>query len=681
MTVLRQLTARLRFDFDKKSRKDHDEFNKRTDQTRDKIDRYGKSQEKARRGQERFQRTSQRTRQSTGRLGVAFGGLNKQLAGLAATFGLGVLGKGLSDTGQSLDNLENRLRSIEGAEAPIAKIRQELAEISFMNFSNLEDTAQIFQRFRFGTEDLGKTRQQVLDFTDQVQKAAIISGANPTEVNNALIQFSQGISSNRLGGEEFRAVSEQLVTILRVLKRETGITTGELREEAFDGKLTAKRIFDAFENNRDFIQDGFDQLEVNRDLALQRFKVGYTTFFGSLVQESGINKDLADFFQSTGRFMLDNERFARRLGLVYRDFFQVIGDGFGAMAQSFAGGGVLSSVGAGFAAIGENVGKMVGFLRVYSLLRNSGDKRGEAFDKALGVFFSPETVATMKKIGEALKPVGKALAFIFGARMLLGVTAMISSFAVGLGPITAAVVILSAAFVALNRENSGLKKLWEKLKQVWNGGLGDVFKELAVKLVPLLEVGFKGLVILVEGLANTLLFLVNRLEDAYNIGRRLLGIRTEAEKAEGARLSADRAEKRGGRGASQAAIRAAASKTPEEMRAESARRSADRAEKLAKRGRGNAARRNLSTLRGEDRLALNERNASVRRRRGNPVNSIASLANQNMQATAGQSILHNSISDNRTLNVTVKSAEEAAVVVRQGNMELTGASVLGSGAN
>ena len=65
------------------------------------------------------------------------------------------------------------------------------------------------------------------------------------EASNAFRQLAQALGSGRLAGDEFRSVSEQVPLILKPLAQELGVTTGELKKLAADGKLTSSVVIRA----------------------------------------------------------------------------------------------------------------------------------------------------------------------------------------------------------------------------------------------------------------------------------------------------------------------------------------------------------------------------------------------------------------------------------------------------
>jgi tape measure domain-containing protein len=123
-----------------------------------------------------------------------------------------------------------------------------LRGVSERTRTGLTANVQLFARLSIATRQLGLSYQQTIDFTEQLNRAMVVSGANAIEGRNALIQLGQGLASGRLAGDELRAVLEQLPRASEIIAEEFGVTRGQLRKLGEEGLLTADRIVKAFAN-------------------------------------------------------------------------------------------------------------------------------------------------------------------------------------------------------------------------------------------------------------------------------------------------------------------------------------------------------------------------------------------------------------------------------------------------
>jgi len=182
--------------------------------------------------------------------------LNRALAGLASTAAITQLIR-LSDT---YTNLQNRIRTVTTGTAELNAVTQELFRISNQTRSSFENTAEIYARTALAVKDLGTSQKETLEFAQSLNEAIILSGAGVTEANNALIQFSQGLASGALRGDELRSVLEQLPVVADVIAKGLGVTRGELRALGKEGRLTAEVILNSFRDAREDITERFARI-------------------------------------------------------------------------------------------------------------------------------------------------------------------------------------------------------------------------------------------------------------------------------------------------------------------------------------------------------------------------------------------------------------------------------------
>lgn len=93
--------------------------------------------------------------------------------------------------------------------------------------------------------DAFDSNQEIIAFAEQINKQIVLSGASATEASAALLQLTQGLSSGALRGEELNSVLEQTPMIAKTIADYMGVTTGEMRELASEGKVTAEVVKNA----------------------------------------------------------------------------------------------------------------------------------------------------------------------------------------------------------------------------------------------------------------------------------------------------------------------------------------------------------------------------------------------------------------------------------------------------
>jgi len=176
--------------------------------------------------------------------------------------GAGLL-TGLANLTNALTNMENRLQITSNSTANLEAVQDSLFLSANRSRSSVEATADVYSRVALAARNLGVSQQDVINVTETLQKAAVVSGASAREANAALIQLGQGLASDRLSGDELRSVLEQLpvvadqiVDYLNTTQQFGNVTRGTLRKLGTEGKLTADIVFKAIQA----AQGGIDAL-------------------------------------------------------------------------------------------------------------------------------------------------------------------------------------------------------------------------------------------------------------------------------------------------------------------------------------------------------------------------------------------------------------------------------------
>lgn len=200
----------------------------------------------------------------------------------------------------SYTRLQNRLRVVTEGQAELASVTEKLLGVANRSRSSLQGTAELYSRMALATKDMATSQSELIGITETMNKAIILSGASAKEANNGLIQLSQGIASNRLGGDELRSVLEQLPVVADVIAKHMGITRGELRAMGATGKITGETIVTAFKNAREEIEDKFAESIPTVGQAWEVLKNNVLAYVGAADTGVGVTGRLAKAMMTLG---------------------------------------------------------------------------------------------------------------------------------------------------------------------------------------------------------------------------------------------------------------------------------------------------------------------------------------------------------------------------------------------
>ena len=225
--------------------------------------------------------------------------------------------------------IANKLRLVESAGIEGAKGLQSIFDISMQTNQSVQATSDVYQRFAQNAKQLGISQEQVASLTETVSKAVAISGASAASAQAALMQFGQSLASGVFRGQEFNSVMEQTPGLAQAIARGLGVTTGELRALANDGKLTMDVLIPALERAKDSVDEQFGTRVLTVSAAFENLRTATTKWIGELDQATG-----------------SSEKFAGAIGFV-ADHLTTFGSGAAALGVGILTNKLKSMVAAG----------------------------------------------------------------------------------------------------------------------------------------------------------------------------------------------------------------------------------------------------------------------------------------------------------------------------------------------
>lgn len=166
-----------------------------------------------------------------GKLAGAYGGIQglKALAGLSDQ---------MTQTTARLDMMNDGLQTTK--------------ELNAMIFQSANRSRGAYQATADMVAKLGtlagnafSSNKEIVAFAEQLNKQMTISGTNTTGRQAAMLQLTQAMSSGVLRGEELNSILEQTPMIAQSIADYMGVTTGEMRKLASEGKVTADVVKNA----------------------------------------------------------------------------------------------------------------------------------------------------------------------------------------------------------------------------------------------------------------------------------------------------------------------------------------------------------------------------------------------------------------------------------------------------
>ncbi len=219
----------------------------------------------------------------------------RALAGHMA--GLVTIGAAVSKM-DAYTGLQNRLKLVTNNQIELNKATEDTFRIAQKTYSAWDSVLQVYQRFSDNAKTLNLTMDDTARLTETVSKAVAISGASAAAADAALVQFGQALASGTLRGEELNSVMEQTPALAKAIAQGMGITVGELRTVAAEGKITSQEIVKALKNVQADVDALFAKTDITISQSLTLLNNEITKFVGESGKGSGAAQVLAGTIQT-----------------------------------------------------------------------------------------------------------------------------------------------------------------------------------------------------------------------------------------------------------------------------------------------------------------------------------------------------------------------------------------------
>ncbi|PSE44012.1 phage tail tape measure protein [Acinetobacter nosocomialis] len=237
----------------------------------------------------------------------------RQLAGYMA--GLVTISTAISKM-DAYTGLENRLKLVTNNQTELNKATEDTFRIAQKTYSAWDSVLQVYQRFSDNAKTLNLTMDDTARLTETVSKAVAISGASAQAADAALVQFGQALASGTLRGEELNSVMEQTPALAKAIAQGMGITVGQLRSVAAEGKITSQEIVKALKNVQKDVDAMFAKTDITVSQSLTLLSNELTKFVGESGKGSGAAQALSGSIQTLAG-NLDTLTTAMMLGGAY----------------------------------------------------------------------------------------------------------------------------------------------------------------------------------------------------------------------------------------------------------------------------------------------------------------------------------------------------------------------------
>ncbi len=213
----------------------------------------------ARKGEQALDRLGQKAKTTE----TQFQRLQSQVGGIKTAFAAIGVGVAVREFARLLDvttTIDNRLRLVTTSTAQLNAVYDQLFRISNDTRSSLQANADMFNRVSQAVSGTGKSYNDVLAFTEQINQAMAISGTSGEAAAAGIYQLGQALATGKLSGDEFVSVNETMPRVMQAVADSLGVPRGALKDLAKEGKLTADVLFQAMSDAAPALAEEFGKI-------------------------------------------------------------------------------------------------------------------------------------------------------------------------------------------------------------------------------------------------------------------------------------------------------------------------------------------------------------------------------------------------------------------------------------
>jgi len=230
------------------------------------------------------------TAKSAGNAEKSFSSLTRVATALSAAISV----QQVAEYGNAWVTVSNKLANSVRANEQLADVTQRVFDISQNTRSSIEATATLYGRLERSTRSAGTSTADLIKLTTTINKGLAVSGATTEEASSTMTQLSQALASGVLRGEEFNSISENGSRLAVALADSLGVTIGQLRAMAAEGKLTTEVVVSGLLKQSDAIAKEFANTALTMGQAFTVATNNITKFVG---ESSSVSTSIKIFNQ------------------------------------------------------------------------------------------------------------------------------------------------------------------------------------------------------------------------------------------------------------------------------------------------------------------------------------------------------------------------------------------------
>lgn len=186
---------------------------------------------------------------------------------------LGLQGiKGIAAMSDNITSATARLNMMNDGLQTTEQLNNMIFESARRSRGEYQNTADMVSKLGILAGEAFNSTAEIVNFAEQINKQMVLSGTSTAGAQAAMLQLTQAMSSGVLRGEELNSVLEQTPLIAQNIAKYMGVTTGEMRNLAGEGRITADVVKNAMFAAADETNTKFAQMPYTWSQVFTQFK-------------------------------------------------------------------------------------------------------------------------------------------------------------------------------------------------------------------------------------------------------------------------------------------------------------------------------------------------------------------------------------------------------------------------
>lgn len=225
----------------------------------------------------------------------SMGNAIKALAGAYVSLSAIDLARSYAKQVDAITTVNNRLKLVTKSTQELTNAQNELYKISQSTSMSYAGTGDLYSRVARSTKELNLSQTELLGITDSINKAMIISGGTAESMNAALVQLGQAFSADfKAVGQELGSIREQTPRLYEAIVKGMGVTSGQFKKMAEDGKLSSEMIINALKSQGVVLNEEYAKFTKTIDQSFQNLSNSGQKVINDFDKLTGISKSVSE---------------------------------------------------------------------------------------------------------------------------------------------------------------------------------------------------------------------------------------------------------------------------------------------------------------------------------------------------------------------------------------------------